>query len=388
MTAAIVGWAHSRFSKLDGEDTESLIVETAAAALEDAGLAPVEIDEIFVGNFNGGFVRQEFPSSLALQLDPSLRFKPATHVENACATGSAAIHQGQNAIAAGRAKHVLVVCVERITALDGPAVGGILTRAAYLKEEGDIEGGFTGVFGRIAHAYFQRYGDKSDALAHIAAKNHKNGVANPLAQIRQDLGYDFCRTVSDKNPLVADPLRHTDCSPVSDGAAALVLIDVDTVLAAKKAVVFRAAEQVNDFLPMSKRDLTAYEGAALAWKRAFEHAGVGLWDPSCTEVHDCFTIAEWLIYESTGMAKKGEGEQVVAEGITEHTGRLPINASGGLKAKGHPIGAIGVSMHVLQSMQLTGTAGDIQVPGVRLAGMFNISGASVANYVSILERLR
>ncbi len=388
MTAAIIGWAHSRFGKLEGEDIESLIVRIGADAIRDADLGPGDIDEIFVGTFNGGFVRQEFPSSLTLQIDPSLRFKPATRVENACATGSAAIHQGLSAIAAKRARRVLIVGVEKMSEITGPQVGDILIRAAYLKEEGDIEGGFAGVFGRIAQMYFQRYGDKSDALAKIAAKNHKNGAANPLAQIRKDLGYDFCRTVSDKNPIVAGPLRRTDCSLVSDGCAALVLTDIDTALAAKKAVVFRAAEQVNDFLPMSKRDITAYEGAALAWRRAFDDAGVTLDDLSCAEVHDCFTIAELLIYEAMGMAKKGEGERVVEAGTAEKTGKLPINASGGLKAKGHPIGATGVSMHVLQCMQLTDTAGDIQLPNVKLAGVFNMGGAAVANYVSILERLR
>ena len=388
MTAAIIGWAHSRFGKLEGEDIESLIVRVGTEAIKDAGLAPADIDEIFIGTFNGGFVRQEFPSSLTLQIDPNLRFKPATRVENACATGSAAIHQGLNAIAAKRARRVLIVGVEKMSEITGPQVGDILIRAAYLKEEGEIEGGFAGVFGHIAQTYFQRYGDKSDALARIAAKNHKNGAANPLAQIRKDLGYDFCRTVSDKNPIVAEPLRRTDCSLVSDGAAALVLTDIDTALAAKKAVVFRAAEHVNDFLPMSKRDITAYEGAALAWQHAFDHAGVTLDDLSCAEVHDCFTIAELLIYEAMGMAKKGEGDKVVEAGTAEKTGKLPVNASGGLKSKGHPIGATGVSMHVLQSMQLIGTAGDIQLPNVQLAGIFNMGGAAVANYVSILERLR
>jgi acetyl-CoA C-acetyltransferase len=389
MTACITGWAHSRFGKHEGEDIESLIVKVAADALKDAGFAPAEIDEIYLGTFNGGFVRQDFPSSLVLQLDPALRFKPSTRVENACATGSAAIHQGLNAIAAHRARRVLVVGVEKMSEISGPQVGDILIRAAYLKEEGNIEGGFAGVFGRIAQAYFQRYGDRSDALARIAAKNHKNGAANPLAQIRKDLGYDFCRTVSEKNPIVAGPLRRTDCSLVSDGAAALVLTDLDTALAAGgKAVVFRAAEQVNDFLPMSKRDITSFEGPAEAWRRALKSARIGIDDLSCAEVHDCFTIAELMIYEAMGLAKPGQGARLIEEGTVEKTGRLPINASGGLKAKGHPIGATGVSMHVLQSMQLTGTAGDIQVKNPSLAGVFNMGGAAVANYVSILERLR
>ena len=389
MTACITGWAHSRFGKHEGEDIESLIVNVAADALKDAGLAPAEIDEIYLGTFNGGFVRQDFPSSLVLQLDPALRFKPSTRVENACATGSAAIHQGLNAIAAHRARRVLVVGVEKMSEISGPQVGDILIRAAYLKEEGNIEGGFAGVFGRIAQAYFQRYGDQSDALARIAAKNHKNGAANPLAQIRKDLGYDFCRTVSEKNPIVAGPLRRTDCSLVSDGAAALVLTDLDTALASGgKAVVFRAAEQVNDFLPISKRDITSFEGPAEAWRRALKSARIGIDDLSCAEVHDCFTIAELMIYEAMGLAKQGDGARLIEDGTVEKTGRLPINASGGLKAKGHPIGATGVSMHVLQSMQLTGTAGDIQVKNPSLAGVFNMGGAAVANYVSILERLR
>jgi acetyl-CoA C-acetyltransferase len=388
MTACIVGWAHSRFGKLEGEDIESLIVRVAGDAIRDAGMAPADIDEIFLGTFNGGFTRQEFPASLALQLDPALRFKRATRVENACATGSAAIHQGLNAIAARRARVALIVGVEKMTEIAGPAVGDILIRAAYLREEGEIEGGFAGVFGRIAQAYFQRWGDQSDALARIAAKNHKNGAVNPLAQLQKDLGYEFCRTVSEKNPLVAGPLRRTDCSLVSDGAAALVLADIDTALACTKAVVFRAAEQVSDFLPLSRRDILAYEGPALAWRRALAAAKIGLDDLSCAEVHDCFTIAELLTYEAMGLTPQGQGARALAEGVVDKNGRLPVNASGGLKAKGHPIGATGVSMHVLQAMQLTGTAGAIQVKDAELCAVFNMGGAAVANYVSILERLR
>jgi acetyl-CoA C-acetyltransferase len=387
MTACIVGWSHTKFGKHENEDIESLITKVATDAIKDAGLAPAEIDEIFIGTMNAGFVRQEFPSSLVLQADPALRFKPATRVENACATGSAAIHQGLNSIEAKRARKVLVIGVEKMSEVTGPAVGDILIRAAYLKEEAGIEGGFAGVFGRIAQMYFQRYGDRSDALARIAAKNHKNGAVNPLAQMQKDLGYDFCRTVSDKNPLVAGPLRRTDCSLVSDGAAALVLADVETSLALEKAVVFRATEHVNDFLPLSKRDIVAFEGPELAWKRALAKSGVELADLSFAEVHDCFTVAELLIYEAMGLTPKGQGARAIEEGWTEKTGKLPINPSGGLKSKGHPIGATGVSMHVLAAMQLTGTAGGIQVKDAELAGVFNMGGAAVANYVSILQRL-
>lgn len=388
MTGCIVGWAHTRFGRHDNEDIESLIVKVATDAIHDAGLAPADVDAIYVGHMNAGFVRQEFPSSLVLQTDPSLRFKPVTRVENACATGSAAIHQGLNMISARKARIVLVVGVEKMSEVSGAAVGDILIRASYLKEEGDIEGGFAGVFGQIAQAYFQRYGDQSDALARIAAKNHKNGAVNPLAQMQKDLGYDFCRTVSEKNPLVAGPLRRTDCSLVSDGAAAVVLSDVATAFTLGKAVVFRAAEQVNDFLPMSRRDVTQFEGPALAWKRALAGARLDLSDLSLVEVHDCFTIAELLSYEAMGLTEIGEGAKAIEEGWTEKDGKLPVNPSGGLKSKGNPIGATGVSMHVLAAMQVTGTAGGIQVKDAKLAGVFNMGGAAVANYVSILEPLR
>ena len=388
MTACIVGWSHTPFAKHEGEDVESLIGKVATQALEDAGIGPDEVDEIVVGHFNEGFSRQAFPSSLVLQFDDRFRFKPATRVENACATGSAAIHQGLKSIAARSARFVLVVGVEKMTGISGREIGDVLLKASYLKEDGEIEGGFAGVFGLIAQQYFQKHGDQSDALARIAAKNHRNGVANPLAQMRKDLGYDFCREVSEKNPLVAGPLKRTDCSLVSDGAAALVLTDVETALAMNKAVVFRAAQQVNDFLPMSKRDITLFEGCEQAWNQALEAGAVTLDDLSFVETHDCFTIAELLEYEAMGLTKRGQGARAIAEGWTEKDGKLPVNPSGGLKSKGHPIGATGVSMHVMTSMQLTGAAGDMQVKDAKLGGIFNMGGAAVANYVSILEPLR
>src|SRR6202043_2877758 len=181
--------------------------------------------------------------SLVLQAAPDLRFKRATRVENACATGSAAVHQGLKAIEAKAARIVLVVGVEQMTTTPAAEIGRNLLKASYVREEADIAGGFAGIFGKIAGLYFQRYGDKSDALAAIAAKNHKNGVDNPYAQIRKDLGFAFCRTVSEKNPYVAPPLKRTDCSLVSDGAAALVLADEDTARAMGKAIRFRAAVQ-------------------------------------------------------------------------------------------------------------------------------------------------
>ena len=236
MTACIVGWAHSRFGKLEGETLESLITKVAADALEHAGIGPEDVDEIVLGHFNAGFSPQDFTASLVLQADDRLRFKPATRVENACATGSAAVRQGIRAIDAGAARIVLVVGAEQMTTTPGPEIGKNLLKASYLPEDGDTPAGFAGVFGKIAQAYFQRHGDQSDALATIAAKNHRNGVGNPYAQLRKDLGFDFCRQESEKNPFVAGPLKRTDCSPVSDGAAALVLADSENAATMRRAI--------------------------------------------------------------------------------------------------------------------------------------------------------
>ncbi|MBV9539558.1 MAG: acetyl-CoA acetyltransferase [Acidisphaera sp.] len=385
--ACIVGWAHSPFGKLDDPDVESLIARVAGAAIADAGVTPTDVDGVFVGMFNNGFSKQDFPASLVLQAVPELRFTRATRFENACASGSAAVYGARDWLAAGRGRFALVLGVEKMTATPGPQVGDALLSAAYRREEGDIPAGFAGVFARIAERYFQRFGDQSDALAAIAAKNHRNGVDNPYAQMRRDLGYEFCRTASEKNPYVAPPLKRTDCSLVSDGAAALVLTDEETARGMGKAVRFRAAVQVNDFLPLSRRDPTRFEGAARAWNGALCDAGIKLGDLSMAEVHDCFTIAELLVYEAMGLTPAGEGARAVLDGWTAKDGRLPINPSGGLKSKGHPIGATGVSMHALAAMQLTGEAGGMQLPKADRVGVFNMGGAAVANYVSVLERL-
>ncbi|WP_028710502.1 acetyl-CoA acetyltransferase [Paracoccus pantotrophus] len=388
MSVSIVGWAHIPFGRHDTETVESLVVRATREALAHAGIAAEDVDEVLLGHFNAGFSAQSFTASLVFQADDGFRFKPATRVENACATGSAAVHQGIKSIEAKRARTVLVVGVEQMTTTPGPEIGQNLLKASYLPEDGDTPGGFAGVFGKIADLYFQRHGDQSDALAMIAAKNHRNGVGNPYAQMRKDLGYDFCRTESEKNPFVAGPLKRTDCSLVSDGAAAVVLMDSDLAREMPRAVSFRSTAHVQDFLPMSKRDIVRFEGCAEAWSQALGNGGLTLDDLSFVETHDCFTIAELIEYEAMGLTPPGQGARAIKEGWTQPDGKLPVNLSGGLKAKGHPIGATGVSMHVLTAMQLCGEAGDIQARDPVLGGIFNMGGAAVANYVSILERTR
>ncbi|MCG6115291.1 MAG: acetyl-CoA acetyltransferase [Mesorhizobium sp.] len=386
--AHIVGWAHSPFGKLEHEGTEELMAAVVGPALAHAGVEATDLDGIFVGVMNNGFSKQDFQGALVAMGDERLAHVPAVRLENACATGSAALYTAMDFIEAGRGRVAIVVGAEKMTATPTADVGDILLGASYRKEEADIDGGFAGLFGRIAQNYFQRYGDRSEDLAMIAAKNHANGMANPYAHMRKDFGFEFCNAVSDKNPYVARPLRRTDCSLISDGAAAIVLADEEIAATLPRAIAFRARSHVNDIMALSRRDVLAFEGARRAWAGAFEQSGLSLDDLSLVETHDCFTIAEMIEYEAMGLVEPGQGHRVVREGMATREGKLPINLSGGLKSKGHPIGATGVSMHVMAAMQLAGEAGDMQLPGAELAGVFNMGGAAVANYVSLLERLK
>ncbi|MFC4397569.1 acetyl-CoA acetyltransferase [Arthrobacter sedimenti] len=384
----LTGWGHSRFGKLAEETLESLIVQVATEAIGNAGIEPGQIDEIYVGQFNSGMMPLAFPSSLALQVSPDLANVPSTRVENACASGSAAFQQGTKSLLAGTARTVLVIGAEKMTHAGADVVGAALLGADYDMAGKPSTTGFTGLFAEVAKHYEKRYGARagnlSDVLGTIAAKNHRNGVDNPYAQLRKDLGEEFCQTVSDKNPMVADPLRRTDCSPVSDGAAAVVL-SVAPTGGATAPVRLAGFGQANDFFPTDRRDPTAFAATRASWQRALGMAGIGLEDLDFAEVHDCFTIAELLMYEAMGLTEPGQGARAVKEGWVFKDGKLPINVSGGLKAKGHPVGATGVSQHVITAMQLTGTAGDMQLASPRRAAVQNMGGVGIANYVSVLE---
>ncbi|MEP2534317.1 acetyl-CoA acetyltransferase [Shimia sp.] len=386
--AVIVGWAHSPFGKLDAEGIEALFASVGTDALNHAGVDAGDVDLVTVGVLNSGFSKQGFEAGLVSVAVPGLENTPALRTENACATGSAALYTAIDAIEAGRARIALVIGAEKMTATPTSDVGDILLSAAYRKEEDGLPAGFAGIFGQIADSYFQKYGDKSTELAMIAAKNHANGMGNPFAHMRKDFGVDFCNTISDKNPRVAGPLRRTDCSLISDGGAALVVTDRATALGLARAIAFRARAHKNDVFPLSRRDMTAFDGARRAWDDAKETAGVTLDDLALVETHDCFTLAEMIEYEAMGLTKPGEGWKAIREGVTRKDGKLPVNPSGGLKSKGHPIGATGVSMHVLAAMQLMGDAGDMQIADANLAGVFNMGGAAVTNYVSIMERVK
>ncbi|WP_308816599.1 thiolase domain-containing protein [Pseudonocardia alni] len=384
-TPHLVGWAHTRFGRSEQPDVETLMAEVAVPALADAGLAAADLDAISVGVFGSGFSPQTFDAALVGAGTPELARTPAVRSENACATGSAALYAAFDMVESGRARAVLVIGAEKMTAVPGATVGDVLFGAAHRRTEGRYET-FPGVFARLAREYRERYGDQREALARIAAKNHLNGVSNPYAHLRKDLGVDFCSTVSERNPVVADPLLRTDCSLVSDGAAAVVVAAPHIAATTRRAVAVRGRVQANDPMPVDARgDALAFDAAARAFHGALAEARITLSDLDLLETHDCFTQAELLQYEAFGIAEPGKGGDALAEGRTLRDGVLPVNVSGGLKAKGHPIGATGVSQHVMAAMQLVGEAGDMQLPRAGRAAVFNMGGAAVANYATVLE---
>ncbi|WP_417807560.1 thiolase domain-containing protein [Thioclava sp.] len=382
--ACIIGSGHTKFGRLQ-ETLEELIIMAGREALAESEVDPADIDAVFLGHFNAGLVADGFPSSLIHQIDPAFRFKPATRCENACASGSAAIHAGLNLMAAGKARNVLVIGVEKMTHRSTPEVTTALASAGYHYDPAEDGLSFPQLFALAAQQYNERFGDQMDVLAKIAAKNHSNAMKNPLAQMHKEMPYEFCREVSEKNPLIAPPLRLSDCSLVSDGAAAVVLsTKAGAGASAKKRVRFGAAEHVSDFLPLSRRMISDFEGPERAIRMAYQAAGITVDDLDFAEVHDCFTPAELMTYEAMGLAPKGKGARAIDEGRVLADGATPVNLSGGLKAKGHPVGATGVSMHALSYRQLTGQAGDMQRSDASCGLVFNMGGAAVANYASVL----
>ena len=385
--AVMVGFGHTPFGKQDGLDLETLIAAAAREAIADAGITAGDVDAVWLGHFNSGLVPDGFCSSMVLSIDPALRFKPATRCENACASGATALYAALDAIDAGRVKIALVVGAEKMTGRDTAGVTEALSGASYQAEERGIS--FPAIFARYAEAYHDAFGDPSEAMAHIAVKNHGNAMRNPLAQMHRPLDLQFCLSPSDRNPMIAAPLKLSDCSLISDGAAAVVLVHRDLLGDFRRGIGFRAAEHVNDLLPLSAKRLERFAGPHEAFRRAYTRAGVSVDNIDLAEVHDCFTIAELMSIEAMGLAHPGQGRSVVIEGQTARTGRLPVNLSGGLKAKGHPVGATGVSMHVTVSRQLLGEAGEAQLETTPELGLcFNMGGGAVVSCVSILEPLK
>ncbi|MCX7951432.1 MAG: thiolase domain-containing protein [Clostridiales bacterium] len=396
MSVSIIGLYHSKVGKLENETIYSLLVEAGRKAIEDSGLEPKDIDAIYVANYSGGgFNKQEHIAPFAVEIHPDLRFKPCTRVENACASGSTAIEQAMLAIESGKIKNALVIGVEKMTSLKTAGVTEVLAMASYYPEEGGKGYSFPGLYAEYAKGYMEKYGysreELWDMLSYITVKAHKNAMANPLAQMHVEYEREYVRSIQDKNPLIADPLKLSDCSLVSDGAAAVVLTTTERAMSMKdKVVEIKSLAHTSDYLSIveGKRPNYKLEAAKEAIKRALKDADMTINDINVAEVHDCFTITELLIYEAMGLAEEGKGFEAIKKGDVYVGGRLPVNPSGGLKAKGHPVGATGVSMHVLIAKQLLGEAIGLQVENAKAGLTLNIGGSGATNIASVLVRVK
>ena len=393
MSVSIIGMSHTKFGRLEDKTVYDLLLEAGKEALENSGVDAKKIDSIFVGNYSGGgFNSQEHLAPYAINIHPDLRFASATRVENACASGMAAIHQAINAIESGNSEYALVIGVEKMNSLDTAGVTKTLAMASYYPEEGDKGMTFPGLFAEFAKGYMEKYNIDEETLAHglrtIASKNYRNALKNPYAHMAKDYSPDDIKDLieKNKNPMVAFPLRLHDCSLVSDGAAAIVLTKSSNVKNNDNAIDIIGSAQVSDYLQLEKRHKWEFEATKIAINKALKSANMTLDDISFAEVHDCFTIAELLVYEALGIAEPGKALDIVEKGVTQATGKFPVNPSGGLKAKGHPVGATGVSMTVAASKQLLGTPIGAKVENAKTALVINFGGSAVSNHVLILKK--
>lgn len=391
-------------------DTKSiydLVVEAGRAAIADAGLDPKDIDAVWVGSCApDAFTNQAHLAPVAAEIDPSLRNKPMTRTEAACASSSVAIYDATYALEAGRYKHVLAIGVEKMNLLDTKGVTHALATCSYWPEEGAKGMTFPGLFAEFAKGYKARWGLSDDELrrmlATIAALGYKNGVQNPLAHFGaggpSDKGKLFTADAilalpsegKGSNPMIADPLRLHDCSLISDGAAAVVLTTTDNARATgKKAVEIAGLGHSVDRLPLRERpamsELTAGKDAV---RKAYAEAGISPKDVNFAEVHDCFTINQILCTEALGLSDDGRGGHDYLAGRYTPEDKCPVNLSGGLKSKGHPVGATGASMHALAYKQLVGAPIGVAAKDPEIGVTFNVGGSGVTNCVTVLRRVR
>jgi len=378
---AVIGLGMTKWGELWAKPLRSIFVEAALLAIEDAGLD--RIDSMVVGCMSSGlFVGQEHLASLLsdyLGRNPI----PAARVESACSSGGLALRQGFIEVASGMSDVVLVGGVEKMTDVTGCEATFALGTAADQEYESYHGLTFPGLYAMMAVAHMHRYGTTRDQLSMVAVKNHDNGSKNPLAQFPSKVTVEMVN----QSVLVADPLRILDCSPITDGAAAVVLCPLDMAKRMKKpAVRITGSGQATDTISLSSRkDITRLESTHIAAGKALAMAGRKIEDMDLFEVHDCFTIAEIMITEALGLAAPGQGGKAVEDGVTGLRGKHPVNPSGGLKSKGHPVGATGVAQAVEVVKQLRGEAGERQVKGAKRGLTQNMGGTGGSALVHVFE---
>jgi acetyl-CoA acetyltransferase len=389
--------------KKEGKALRDVIVEAGQKAIAEAKIDPAEIQAAAVGNFNAGqFTKQLHLGAFIPEIDEKLHGIPTMHTEAACASGALSVLLGAQWIMGGFHDAVLVVGAEQQKTMSSRDGSDVLGAAADFDVERPEYGDFMfpKLFGRIAQIYIDKYGASPDDLAAVAYKNYAHAALNPLAQMREaNLTYDCASQVSEKNPSVAPPLRVSDCSQITDGAAAVVLVSGKYLdkhgIDKSKVPRLLGFGHTTDYLALEKKDAPTFSTARKAAEKAFGMANLKPRDMNGADVHDCFSITEIVAYEILGLAEPGKGAELAKSGATalpqvrgEHVSgkidfEIPVNAGGGLIGDGHPVGATGVRQVVDAYQQLTNQAGAHQIPGAKKFLTFNMGGSLTTSVAMI-----
>lgn len=380
---AVIGVGMNKWGEIWEVAIRDLLAESVLLALDDAGIDSVEA--MYIGCMSSGlFTHQEHLGSMGPDY-AGICPTPGTRVESACASGGAAFRAGFMHVASGMADIVMVAGVEKMTDVDGGGATFALATAA--DQEYEVYNGvtFPGLYAMMANHHMNKYGTTRDQMAQVAVKNHLNGSKNPLAQFRMKVTMDQVKN----SVMVSDPLTLLDCSPITDGSAAIILCSLDKAreLTKKRIVKIVGSGHASDTIQLSQReDISYLKSTELAAKQALKMAGRKITDIDFAEVHDCFTIAEIMVIEALGIAEVGKGGKSTMDGVTAFDGRFPVNTSGGLKSKGHPVGATGVAQIVELTKQIRGEAEkDRQLKKANIGLAQNMGGSGASSVVHILE---
>lgn len=384
---AVIGIGLTKFGELWDKSFRQLTAEAGSSAILDSGISGTDIDAMYIGSMSSGrFVGQEHVGALVADASGFSHLHiPATRVEGACASGSLALREGYLSIASGMNDVVIVGGIEKMNDVGGSAATETLATAADQEWEAFFGATFPGLYAMIAKRHMHEFGTTKEDLARVAVKNHQNGAKNPFAQYQKEISMDIALNAAP----VAEPLGLMDCSPVTDGAAAVVLCAADRVKDfSGTPIKILGSGQASDTLSLhGRRDITTLDATVYAGKMAYKQANLKPTDIDFAEVHDCFTIAEICAIEDLGFVKKGEGGKAVENKITTLNGSLPVNTSGGLKSKGHPVGATGVAQIVEVTKQLRGEADKRQVKNAQIGLAHNVGGSGATCVVHILEAM-
>jgi len=387
----IAGAYHSKFGKLKDKNLYDLYQEALVGIIENTGVSPKEIDGVFVGNYSvGSFNKQENIAPYGVNVYPELQYKPFYRVETACTSGSSAVQMAAAHIKAGLMDRAIVIGLEKMTGNTTQAITESLSMATYWPEEGEKGVNAPCMFADLANGYMRKYGlsenDLRVQLAEEAAKNYGNGFLNPLAHIQKSISTsDILNLPDEKNPMIQNPLRLHDCSLISDGSASILLERSND----NRGVELKSFYNASDFLDSFGKNKSDYflKGANYAINKVLKDCELSITDIDFAEVHDCFTITELLIYSALGLTEPGKEFEALEKKLVARGGQFPINLSGGLKAKGHPIGATGVSMHAYIYQQLMNELEENQLENPKRGITVNIGGSGTSNCVSIMEKL-